>query len=80
MTGQYDILIIKDLSRFSRRNSRGLVELEDLRDSCLVELFGALVDLPGPQKQEEERLHPVVGADGVLRAGLSAHFPPPPAR
>ena len=33
MTGQYDILIIKDLSRFSRRNSRGLVELEDLRDA-----------------------------------------------
>ena len=33
MTGQYDVLIIKDLSRFSRRNSRGLVELEDLRDA-----------------------------------------------
>ena len=28
-----DILIVKDFSRFSRRNSRGLVELEDLRDS-----------------------------------------------
>ena len=35
MTGQYDVLIIKDLSRFSRRNSRGLVELEDLRDACV---------------------------------------------
>ena len=34
MTGQYDVLIIKDLSRFSRRNSRGLVELEDLRDAA----------------------------------------------
>ncbi len=33
MTGQYDILIIKDLSRFSRRNSKGLCELEDLRDA-----------------------------------------------
>lgn len=33
MSGQYDILIIKDFSRFSRRNSRGLAELEDLRDN-----------------------------------------------
>ena len=31
MNGYYDILMIKDFSRFSRRNSRGLVELEDLR-------------------------------------------------
>ena len=30
---QYDILVVKDFSRFSRRNSRGLVELEDLRDA-----------------------------------------------
>ena len=29
---EYDILIVKDFSRFSRRNSKGLVELEDLRD------------------------------------------------
>ena len=33
MNGYYKILVIKDLSRFSRRNSRGLVELEDLRDA-----------------------------------------------
>ena len=33
MSHKYDILIIKDFSRFSRRNSRGLVELEDLRDA-----------------------------------------------
>lgn len=33
INGYYKILIIKDLSRFSRRNSRGLVELEDLRDA-----------------------------------------------
>ena len=33
MDGYYDILMIKDFSRFSRRNSRGLVELEDLRDA-----------------------------------------------
>ncbi len=30
---EYDILIVKDFSRFSRRNSKGLVELEDLRDA-----------------------------------------------
>ena len=29
MDHQKDILIVKDFSRFSRRNSRGLVELED---------------------------------------------------
>lgn len=33
MSGKYTILIIKDFSRFSRRNSRGLAELEDLRDA-----------------------------------------------
>ena len=32
MNREYGILIIKDLSRFSRRNSKGLAELEDLRD------------------------------------------------
>ena len=31
--GVYDTLIIKDLSRFSRRNGHGLAELEDLRDA-----------------------------------------------
>lgn len=33
LNGEYDILIVKDFSRFSRRNSKGLVELEDLRDA-----------------------------------------------
>ena len=33
MSHEYDILIVKDFSRFSRRNSKGLVELEDLRDA-----------------------------------------------
>lgn len=32
LKGEYDILVVKDFSRFSRRNSKGLVELEDLRD------------------------------------------------
>lgn len=33
LSHKYDILIVKDLSRFSRRNSYGLVELETLRDA-----------------------------------------------
>ena len=33
MAHRYDILVVKDFSRFSRRNGRGLVELEDLRDA-----------------------------------------------
>ena len=33
MAHKLDILVVKDFSRFSRRNSRGLVELEDLRDA-----------------------------------------------
>lgn len=42
-----DILIVKDLSRFSRRNSRGLLELEELRD-CGVRIIsiGDNVDYP----------------------------------
>jgi len=35
MTHQIDILVVKDFSRFSRRNSRGLVELEYLRQMDL---------------------------------------------
>ena len=34
-THQIDILVVKDFSRFSRRNSRGLVELEYLRQMDL---------------------------------------------
>ena len=33
MSHDYYILVVKDFSRFSRRNSKGLVELEDLRDA-----------------------------------------------
>ena len=47
MLGDYDILIVKDLSRFSRRNSRGLVELEDLRDAGLrIIAIGDNIDYP----------------------------------
>lgn len=44
---EYDILIIKDFSRFSRRTSRGLVELEDLRDIGMrIISIGDVIDFP----------------------------------
>lgn len=47
MGGKYDILIVKDFSRFSRRNSRGLVELEDLRDAGVrIISIGDSIDYP----------------------------------
>lgn len=47
LEGVYEILIVKDLSRFSRRNSRGLVELEDLRDAGVrIIAIGDNVDYP----------------------------------
>ncbi len=47
MAHKYDILVVKDFSRFSRRNSRGLVELEDLRDSGLrIISIGDGIDYP----------------------------------
>ena len=47
VTRQYDILIVKDFSRFSRRNSRGLVELEDLRDAGVrIISIGDNIDFP----------------------------------
>jgi len=43
----YDILVVKDFSRFSRRNSKGLVELEDLRDAGLrIIAIGDSIDYP----------------------------------
>ena len=47
MGHKYDILIVKDFSRFSRRNSRGLVELEDLRDAGVrIISIGDNIDFP----------------------------------
>ena len=44
---EYDILVIKDFSRFSRRTSRGLVELEDLRDAGMrIISVGDGIDFP----------------------------------
>ena len=47
MNGYYDILIVKDFSRFSRRNSKGLGELEDLRDAgARIISIGDGIDYP----------------------------------
>ena len=47
MTHRLDILVVKDFSRFSRRNSRGLVELEDLRDAGVrIISIGDGIDFP----------------------------------
>ena len=44
---EYDILIVKDFSRFSRRNSKGLVELEDIRDNGVrIISIGDSIDYP----------------------------------
>lgn len=47
MAHRLGILVIKDFSRFSRRNSRGLVELEDLRDAGVrIISIGDGIDFP----------------------------------
>ena len=47
MSRKYGILVVKDFSRFSRRNSRGLVELEDLRDAGVrIISIGDNIDFP----------------------------------
>ncbi|MBQ8398063.1 MAG: recombinase family protein [Clostridia bacterium] len=47
MAHEIDILIVKDFSRFARRNSRGLVELEDLRDAGVrIISIGDGIDFP----------------------------------
>ncbi len=47
LSGEVKILIVKDFSRFSRRNSKGLVELEDLRDAGVrIISIGDTIDYP----------------------------------
>ena len=56
MSPQYDILIVKDFSRFSRRNSRGLVELEDLRDAGVrIISIGDNIDFPSAAVRQTAR-------------------------
>lgn len=58
MSHMYDILIIKDFSRFSRRNGRGLVELEDLRDAGVrIISIGDGVDFPSCDDWIKIQLH-----------------------
>ena len=55
---QYDILVIKDFSRFSRRNGRGLVELEDLRDAGVrIISVGDNIDYPTNDDWLQIQLH-----------------------
>lgn len=47
LKGEFNVLIVKDFSRFSRRNSKGLVELEDLRDAGVrIIAIGDSIDYP----------------------------------
>lgn len=47
VSGESTVLIVKDFSRFSRRNGRGLVELEDLRDAGVrIISIGDGIDYP----------------------------------
>ena len=69
MAHKYDILVVKDFSRFSRRNSRGLVELEDLRDAGLrIISIGDGIDFPNedtvpvPHERNARHRHEPQGA------------------
>ena len=47
LSGEYPILVVKDFSRFSRRNSLGLLELETLRDAHVrIISVGDAIDYP----------------------------------
>ena len=72
---QLDILIVKDFSRFSRRNSRGLVELEDLRDfGVRIISIGDGIDFPNDDDWLKIQFHfllnemPVTDASRKVRA------------
>ena len=47
LNGYYSILVVKDFSRFSRRNSKGLAELEDLAEAGVrIISIGDAIDYP----------------------------------
>ena len=74
----YDILVVKDFSRFSRRNSRGLVELEDLRDAGVrIISIGDGIDFPNDDEWLKIQFQflinemPVTDASKKVRAVVS---------
>ena len=71
MRHKYDILIVKDFSRFSRRNSRGLVELEDLRDAgirIISDVAFSASALPYAQEAMDVTVGPLQRHSGDLKA------------
>jgi len=58
LDGSYDILIVKDLSRFSRRNGRGLAEFEDLIDAGMrIIAIGDDIDYPARDDRTKIQLY-----------------------
>lgn len=54
----HDIMIVNDLSRFSRRNGRGLVELEDLRDMGIrIISLAERIDYPAKDDWLQIQIH-----------------------
>ena len=78
MSHKYDILIVKDFSRFSRRNSRGLVELEDLRDAGVrIISIGDNIDFPNDDDWLKIQFQFQRNAgDGHQQEGKVRHPPP----
>ena len=65
------ILLVKDFSRFSRRNSRGLVELEDLCDASVRMIsIGYGIDL---SKWQPLKWRPVTDNMETVGAVLRGH-------
>ena len=66
---EYDILILKDLSRFSRRNSHGLAELEDLRDEGIrIISIGDNLDIIGTENWLDVQLRFLLNEQPVTDA------------
>ncbi len=75
---KFDILIIKDFSRFSRRNGRGLAELEDLRDAGVrIISIGDGIDFPNDNEWMKIQFHfllnemPVTDASRKVKSVIS---------
>ena len=82
MAHKKDILIIKDFSRFSRRNGAGIVELEYLRDAGVrIISVDDGIDFPNDDAWERIQLFfflnemPMICPDGSGSASLSERPP-----